>query len=98
MKDSSVPAPVMAGKVPSELYISEKWDKCLERTVVNVASGAVLGLLSGFVLARKSGLMEREGGERGTRMHGRSEDRLWSLIPCGMAASRPRETDIDRRG
>ncbi|EKU22093.1 hypothetical protein NGA_0198301 [Nannochloropsis gaditana CCMP526] len=52
MKDSSVPAPVMAGKVPSELYISEKWDKCLERTVVNVASGAVLGLLSGFVLAR----------------------------------------------
>lgn len=31
MKDSSVPAPVMAGKVPSELYISEKWDKCLER-------------------------------------------------------------------
>ncbi|GAB5037492.1 Hypothetical protein NocV09_08300020 [Nannochloropsis oceanica] len=62
----------MAEKVPSELYISEKWDRCLERSVVNIASGAVLGLFSGFVLARTG--------------HGRSLVAAMGL-GCGVGAS-----------
>jgi len=40
-------------KVPSELQISDKWDKCLERTIINVGTGLVVGGLLSFVLASK---------------------------------------------
>lgn len=43
-------------KVPAELVISDKWDKCLERTIINVGTGLVVGGLLSFVFARKSPL------------------------------------------
>jgi hypothetical protein len=42
-----------AKKLPAELQISEKWDKCLERTLFNVGTGLVVGGLLSFVVARE---------------------------------------------
>ena len=40
-------------KVPSEFKISEKWDVCLERTVINFGMGVVAAGLAGVVLTRE---------------------------------------------
>lgn len=40
-------------QVPSEMVISEKWDTCLERTVINFGVGFVAGGLGSLVLARE---------------------------------------------
>ncbi|CAM9518318.1 unnamed protein product [Choristocarpus tenellus] len=37
-------------KVPSEMIISEKWDACLERSLINIGIGLVAGGLTGVVL------------------------------------------------
>lgn len=39
-------------KVPSELLMSAKWDKLLERVVLNGSFGLAVGLASSFVLTR----------------------------------------------
>ncbi|CAM9707227.1 unnamed protein product, partial [Hapterophycus canaliculatus] len=41
-------------QVPSEFKISEKWDVCLERTVINFGMGVVAAGLASVVLTRKS--------------------------------------------
>lgn len=41
------------GGLPSELVVSDTWDRCLERTIVNVGTGLVVGGLLSFVLARE---------------------------------------------
>ncbi|CAM9406847.1 unnamed protein product [Scytosiphon promiscuus] len=43
-------------QVPSELKISEKWDVCLERTVINVGMGVVAAGLASVVLTRSPGM------------------------------------------
>lgn len=40
-------------QVPSEFKISEKWDVCLERTVINFGIGVVAAGLAGVVLTRE---------------------------------------------
>lgn len=40
-------------QVPSEFKISEKWDVCLERTVINFGMGVVAAGLAGVVLTRE---------------------------------------------
>lgn len=42
-----------AQQVPSEFKISEKWDVCLERTVINFGMGVVAAGLAGVVLTRE---------------------------------------------
>ncbi|CAN0251248.1 unnamed protein product [Ectocarpus sp. 8 AP-2014] len=42
--------------VPSEFKISEKWDVCLERTVINFGAGVVVAGLAGVVLTRSPGM------------------------------------------
>lgn len=39
-------------EVPSELMMSAKWDKLLERVVLNAGYGFVVGLAASFVLTR----------------------------------------------
>lgn len=39
--------------MPSEFKISEKWDVCLERTVINFGMGVVAAGLAGVVLTRE---------------------------------------------
>ncbi|CAM9701476.1 unnamed protein product [Sphacelaria rigidula] len=38
------------------MVISEKWDSCLERTVINFGIGVVAGGLAGVVLTRAPGM------------------------------------------
>lgn len=40
--------------MPSELIINEKWDTCLERTVINFGIGLVSAGVAGVVLTRES--------------------------------------------
>ncbi|KAG5177660.1 hypothetical protein JKP88DRAFT_226371 [Tribonema minus] len=42
-------------KVPSEMLISEQWDECLERTLINFGTGLLVGGLSAVVLTRSPG-------------------------------------------
>lgn len=39
-------------KIPSELVISQKWDKLLERVAINAGTGFVIGLCASFVFTR----------------------------------------------
>ena len=39
-------------KIPSELVISQKWDKLLERVAINAGTGFVIGLCASFVFSR----------------------------------------------
>lgn len=39
-------------KVPSEMIMSAKWDKLLERVVINAGTGCVIGVCASFVLTR----------------------------------------------
>lgn len=45
-------------QVPSEMVINEKWDACLERTVINFGIGVVVGGLGSLVVTRKDILFE----------------------------------------
>jgi hypothetical protein len=40
-------------KIPSELILSDRWDKCLERFLVKTSVGLVVGIMAGTVIARK---------------------------------------------
>ena len=55
---STTPATAPEGAsspVASEYRISAKWDRCIERFIVNVAAGAAVGAVSGLLLARGKG-------------------------------------------
>ena len=55
---STTPATAPEGAsspVASEYRISAKWDRCIERIIVNVAAGAAVGAVSGLLLARGKG-------------------------------------------
>jgi len=41
-----------ATKVPSELVMSAKWDKLLERVLINAGVGLTIGLCASFVFTR----------------------------------------------
>ena len=42
----------------SEYFFTEKWDKCLERSAINITGGLVVGGLVSLVLARGGGMQK----------------------------------------
>ena len=55
---STTPATAPEGASPpvaSEYRISAKWDRCIERFIINVGVGAAVGAVSGLLLARGKG-------------------------------------------
>lgn len=42
--------------IPAEMVVSEKWDACLERTLINFGIGIVAGGLTSVVLTRAPGM------------------------------------------
>ena len=65
--------------MPSEMVIPEKWDACLERTLINFGIGLVVGGASAIVLSRKLGvILERRVHLRSILTQG---ERLSPLLP-----------------
>ena len=42
----------------SEYFFTEKWDKCLERSAINITGGLVVGGLLSLVLVRGGGMQK----------------------------------------